>query len=457
MDLDLAFVASLKSVEDVHAALTRGIEPDARTGKERTKGAAPVLLNEGADRAYGFVVEYVREHAGMPTPDMVFGKTGVKLEPVPGVAGFYLDEVLNRRLHGTISRQVDEIIVNLNLRKPKEALQAYEAGLRSLRDHGIGHSRTETLTSMGPEFMEYYDKLKSGFRGIQTPWKTVNDATMGFWPEDFVLYVARMGVGKTWLLILLANYAWHVEKKKVLFATTEMSKIKIYQRWAAAHFKLPYNDLRKGQLPIFQEEKLREGVAGLVNAEGLNIVGGDFDFRIESLEAAIQECEPDILFVDGAYLLRVSGDGRTEKAANTFDELKRVAKRNHIPLVASTQFNREVKANNAASVSAEKIAMSDAAGWNADLIFGLVQTEDMKRDRRMLQKPLKFREGTSEDVECWWDFDQMMFDQVGGGSGGDPFSSGGGGGGGTAPKPDNDEFSTGVLDYADMTEEDAPF
>ena len=260
--------------------------------------------------------------------------------------------------------------------------------------------------------------------------------------------------------VQIAHHAWKEQGKNVLFVTTEMSKVKIYQRWASLNWKLPYNHLRKGELPIFQEEVMRKGIGELREEKGLNIVGGDFDFTFDGLEAAIDECEPDLVVIDGLYLMRSGGDGRTEKAANTFDATKRLSKRLHLPFVTSTQFNREVKSNKASSMSAEKIALSDAAGWNADLIYGMAQTEDMKRDKRLIIKPLKFREGTSEDIECWWDFDTMTFDEVSGapppGPHGAPGSPGAAPGGGA---PDTDEFSTGILQYSQTmeTEDDAPF
>lgn len=449
MDLDLIFVSSILKggPEAVRVALEK-IPED-------------YLQGEGL-AAFKFVREYVRTYKAIPDPDMVYGKTDVKLpDPPPAPSLFFVDEILNRRLHGEIGKHLKEIIAHYEARDPKAAYEEYEAGLRELRKLNTGQAKTIALPSTSPEFLEYYDRLKAGETGILTPWPTINEATLGFWPEDFVLFVARLGVGKTWTLILLADYAWHVCKKKVLFATTEMSRIKILQRWVAVHYKLTYNDLRRGRLDAFAEKMMREGLEEIKDAEGFDIIGGDFDFRIESLEAAIEYAEPDILFMDGAYLLRTTGDGRIEKAANSFDELKRVAKRNKIPVVSSTQFNREVKTNKMNSASVEKIAMSDAAGWNADLIYGLIQTEDMKKDRRMMFKPMKFREGAGEDVETWWDFDLMNFNELPKGpSGPGPAIPGGGGGASSKPKKsddDDDPFSTGALDFGDKSGGDVPF
>jgi len=442
VDLDCAFVSTVlrEGREAVRAAQDRGVTAEYLTGAPQKKDEKPT----GPALAWEFVLDYVKTYPDVPTPASILGKTNVNLgEAPPESAQFFTDEILNRHLHKELSGKLKHVIEAVEGRDPQGAFDRYEEGLRDLRAMHLATSKTVALWDQADEFLDLYEKLKHGHHGIHTPWEKVNDSTMGFWPEDFVLFVARLGVGKTWLLILLMLYARHVENKRVLFCTTEMSYAKILQRSVAAQFKLPYEDLRRGRLHHIAEEKMRKGLKELEGDDKLRIIGGDFDFRIESLEAAIEECEPEIVFVDGAYLLRVSGDGRIERAANSFDELKRVAKRNHLPLIASTQFNRDAKVNIASSMSVDKIALSDAAGWNADLIYGLIQTEDMKKDGRMIMKPLKFREGIGEEVEIWWDFVQMMFEQVEVGAGA-PVGSGGG-----PAKTGDDEFGTGLFDDKD--------
>ena len=461
MDLDTIFVSSMLTGGRplVRLAIEKGVDEDCLTG-------------DGL-KVWKCVLDYLKKYQVVPDFMMVEGKTGVKLDDPPTTIPpeLWIDEVLNRRLHNAIGSQLLAVNVHCKASDPQAAYEEYAEGLRKLRGLGAASAKTISLPSLGPEFLDYYDKLKAGYRGILTPWPTINEATLGFWPEDFVLYVARLGVGKTWALAILADHAWTVQKKRVLFATTEMSQLAIVRRWIALHFKYPYNDLRKGLLSAFAEQKMRDRLTDMAKDEGLYIIGGDFDFRIESLEAAIEECEPDVVFMDGAYLLKVKGEGRTEKAANSFDELKRVAKRDHVPLIASTQFNREVKGNKLSSAGPEKIALSDAAGWNADLIFGLVRTDDMKRDRRMIQLPLKFREGEGEEIETHWDFDTMNFNEMpkgaaaatagpggSGGSGGSGGAAGGSGGSGVGSGPDPDPYGSGLLfGDDDKTKNTVPF
>lgn len=218
-------------------------------------------------------------------------------------------------------------------------------------------------------------------------------------------------VHNTWVLLQMAGCAWE-QGKKVLVATTEMAKERMAMRYFAYKFRLPYDQLRKGQLDSFSEQKFRDGVASMMNSPNLNIVGGDFDFSMETFAGIVQDEQPDIVFVDGAYLMKVPGLTRTERAANVFDELKRIAKRTRCAVVATTQFNREVKQNQAKTVQSDSIALTDVAGWNADLMFGLIQTEEMKQNKRMAFKPLKVREGSGEEIECNWDFTLMDFSEI---------------------------------------------
>lgn len=222
-------------------------------------------------------------------------------------------------------------------------------------------------------------------------------------------------VHNTWVMILMAHYVWKELGKRVLFATTEMSKIRIALRMSSLFAGVSYDMVRKGQLPtqpVNIEQNFRNALESAIDSEGLYVVGGDFNFTLEGLEGAIEEIKPDLMIMDGAYLLKSAGANRIERAANAFDDLKRLTIRANIPCAVTTQFNREVKTNSAASVKSESIALTDVAAWNADLIVGLVQTEDMRRDGRMIFKPLKGRESVCEDFETNWDLNRMNFSEL---------------------------------------------
>jgi replicative DNA helicase len=423
---------------DLHLSLVAAVLKEGRSAFDdvRRRGLKPDMLQGEGQKAFTFVEEFVKKYGKLPTSNDIFGVTQVDtdLGDPSSPAAFFADQILNVSLLQSIKGGMKPILTALEGNQGASALESLELLVKGLRQQASGAS-VESLFKLGPEVRTFYEKIKSGERGILTPWPSLNDMTLGFWPEDLVLFVARVGVGKTWTAVNLAMHAWATKRPqmdagaRVLFITTEVSRMRIGMRFYALRKKLNYKAFTHGQLGHHAEQKLFEEIEGLLNSEGLYIVGGDFDFQIESVEAAIDASKPDLVILDGVYLLRVEGHTRTERMANAFDEVKRMAKRKKVPIVITTQFNREVKKNMGATVQVESIALSDVGGWNADLIVGLLQTDEMRAQKQMMLKPLKVREGEGQDVMCVWDFETMTFGEL------NPHGGGGG---------DADEFMTGT-------------
>jgi replicative DNA helicase len=399
MDFDKGFIA----------ALLREGKPSLK--KAYARGLTVEHLAGGGRTAFEFIVGYEKQYGELPSVEVVCHATQTALDSaISGTADYFVNCILDRRLDVKLTDLFRAGVAQLEAEKPREALRVLEEGMAEFRKERLVGTLIESLPGLGPEVLSYYERVKKGMTGILSPWESINRATMGFWPEDLVLFVSRLGVGKTWLSLMVAGCAWEqqiteadgVTKRpvRVLYATTEMAKARIALRWYALKLKLPYGMLRQGRLGAHMEKALYDGVERFVNSPDFQIVGGDFDFSMTSFDAAVEEANPDIVVLDGAYLLKVAGNTRTERAANVFDELKRLNKRRKVPIVVTMQFNREVKAGQVKTVQAESVALTDVAGWNADLMYGLVQTDDMRQTKTMALKGLKVREGESGEIEC---------------------------------------------------------
>ena len=433
MDLDKALVASIilggkGAYRDV---LKKGI-------------TAAALVGEGKD-AFEFIQRYYSAYSDVPSMGSLVGKLGVDIDenaavsaaydldpnPTQDKAGFFADEVLNRNLHLKISEGLKEPIELLDKRDPRGAFDSIEEMCFDIHRMGMGDSNVSSMLDEIPNLLDYYERIKSGERGILSPWPTINDSTLGFNAEELILFVARSGIGKTWASLMLAQKAWQ-DDHRILYITTEMSKLRIALRFFALDSRLPYGQIRSGNLDMYGESRFEKYMANfgysrgtdpatkkvcwVKNAPGtkqddgrLKIVGGNFDFRIEAVAAAIDEAKPDLVIIDGIYLLKTPGKDRMEKAANAFEEVKRLTVYRKLPIIVTSQFNREVKVNNAATAKAESVALTDAAVWHSTLIFGMVQTDDDKIAHRMQMKQLKVRDGSGKDFELDWNFDTMTF------------------------------------------------
>lgn len=369
---------------------------------------------------WDFVESYVRSHQGYPDRKTIEGMTSIDVGAVPSEPwGFWLDTIKRLHIHKKLTTFSNEVQALLSGGATQEAYEKWESCTHELAADAVTPARVLPLFPLAAEVEERYKAIKGGLRGVPFPWETVNRHTLGMWPEDLILFAARTGVGKSHCMALIAMHAWQ-KGHKVLFATTELSQRVIAQRLFAMHLGLPYNDLYRGQLDIRGEQDLADLVQNPPsNADKLDIIGGNFDFRIESLSLAIQDSRADLVIADGAYLLRTKGKNRMEQAAEAFNELKRLAKRHKVPILTTTQFNRKAESAKKETLSLQNIGLTDAAGWNADQVWALFQTEDMRKDKRMVLKNIKCRETTVPDIDLSWDFELMDFREVGPVGGGD--------------------------------------
>lgn len=409
MDLDKGLALSVVTggLKALNIVADKGITVDHLVGDGRL--------------AFEFILAHRKEYSAVPSADLIFAKTGIDLpqtedQPVE----FWVNEVINRRVYHSLKDGSNRVRDHLEKRDPKTAAEVWDEVHRKILKEATSLSKVESIFALAKKVADYYEDMKAGKRGIPTPWATMNDQTLGWWPEDLVLFAARLAVGKTWTLIVLTHTAW-TNGSKVLVASTEMNKVKMALRFCALHFRLPYEDFRKGKLGEFAEQAFYKGMKEILTAQGIDIVGGDFDFSIQNIEAALEESRPDLLAIDGAYLLKNIGKDRHERVSNTFDDLKRLAKRHKISVIANTQLNRGAKKGESSTISAENIGITDVAGWNSDVIYGLHQSDEMRRDQKMEIIAMKVREGKPQNFKINWDLYRMKFSEdENGTSGEDP-------------------------------------
>jgi len=182
--------------------------------------------------------------------------------------------------------------------------------------------------------------------------------------EPTSCYVANdVLVHNTWTLVQCAHKAWSAGRK-VLVISTEMNVSQMARRFFALHLRLPYGEMRTGKLGEFVESKLYAGVKEMLEEDGINIVAGDFDYSIDNLSALVTDEKPELLCVDGPYLIKNTGKDRHERVSNNFDDFKKIGKRTGAAVLTNLQFNRSAKTGQAQTVVAENIGITDVAGWN---------------------------------------------------------------------------------------------
>jgi replicative DNA helicase len=407
----------MPEIIDIDRSLVTSTLADGRIGLKRLTDSgitSELLKDPGSKTALDFIRGHTREHGEPPSPEYLQAKTGFKLTDVGDPQTVYIQEVKDRYLWDEQVSFHNDFGKLVNDRKPHDAQSRLDEYQREIRRSAVSPAQAESIWSYAPQVVELYEDAKAGIMGVPTPWPAVNEMTRGFSPGDFIVFAARLGTGKTWSLLQMAHHA-HMEGYNVLFISPEMTKAKMAQRVFSLHLQYAYEEVRSGKLGEFKEQAFKERMLELKEREGFNVMGAGTRYTMQMIEDTIAVERPDVVFLDGLYLIRGPGRNRSERAANVADDCKAIAGDMGVPIVASTQFNRDVKENDESTIDIQNIGLSDVIGWNADAAFALYQTADHRTDNEMLIRPLKIREGARlSDVVLRWDFVRMVFSQLAG-------------------------------------------
>jgi len=300
-----------------------------------------------------------------------------------------------------------------NTRGTEEITAAVEAIVAA--SHGLARTRMPSkIFDLGPGVIDLYRKVAGGYRGIALPWPTLDNMTAGMWPKTLTMFVARPGVGKTFIAVIAARYAW-ASGYRTLIVSPEMSKEEIAERFFVVESGVSYRDMIHGQLSDFTLPKLEKTIQDLTTAENLWIMDASDDITPKGIEAAIRACKPNLVAVDSMYDLRVKGE-RRDRALVALEWMKDAAKRLEFACCGFAQQNRtaELSERKGGGARLGTIALADEIGQDAHAVFALEQSKDDKDDKVLWIKPLKLRRGQilKERVGLNWDFDAMKYDEI---------------------------------------------
>ena len=375
-----------------------------------------MFFDDRNKKVFSHIVNYYQKYGQIPPVEVIDQEfPSYKVEFVKEPADYCIDKILENYIRNKGS--------DILLKHAKKLTDDPYQGLEKLRSEfnvlGIESTPTQDTNYIesAERRKELYLNLKEmkGIDGLPTPWEVLNECTMGIHPEDFIVVVARPKIGKTWMLTILAEHLWNTNQK-ILFVSNEMSTFQIGRRFDAIHFKLPYQELRSGLLADAHEQRYVEGLNKLIE-EGKDPVWivGDVG-GVSSISAKIDEHQPDVVLIDGMYLLQDDhrSSNRWERITNISRDLKLLTKRKKVPILATTQFNREADEAKVkmTDVNLSMLGFSDSIGQDADVVLGLFTNKDMKSNKELMVRTLAIREGEPKDFILTWDFHKMQFDVI---------------------------------------------
>jgi len=366
-----------------------------------------MFVDRKSKEAFGFLMGFYEKYSELPSIDLIEEKfPDLKLTYAKEPADYYIDEIMENHVRNKGSKLLMSYAGEF-IKNPRQGLTGLTEQLLEL---GIETEPVEDM-NYGEELekrKERYLDIKDGkIYGYSSPWDALDDVTLGWHKGDFIAVVGRPGVGKTWGALVLAEHAWR-EGNRVMFVTMEMGIAQIAQRFDALHYRLPYQEFRSGLLPDNLEKQYLESEIKRENPFWIvRNVGG-----VAALGSKIDQYSPDVVILDGMYLLNDDYGGKNmwERVTNVSKSMKKLAQKKDVPIIATTQFNRATDERRMDMVTLANIGFSDSLGQDSDVVLGLFRDRDMELNNEMLVRILKCREGESVDFVLSWDLHEMAFD-----------------------------------------------
>jgi len=362
--------------------------------------------------AYQFMSEYAQNVGGTPTFSTVTrylrNPSCLNMEQEP--VDFWIPQIVDRYRSDLMEKELPAIKLKLDTDQLDAAVSGLGdlyLGLRELS----GSSIMDCITLM-QKALEHHNKIQKHEISPGIPYGVpyLDEVSGGMAGGDLIVIVGETGVGKTELSLFFARNAY-LQQNSVLFLSTEVGLLSLGRRLLALDFKENSNDLRLGRLSSFRSAYL----ASILEAKANNESDNFFDFVPGGVYASIgdimmvaKEKRPDLLVIDGAYLLRLSTSkwkitARWDALTNIIHELKNFSLLENIPVLTTFQFNKKD------SGSLEGIGGTAEIRRTASVVLSLEfeRKEDAltpTEARYRILKFLKGREGEGGSIRLLLDF-----------------------------------------------------
>jgi len=218
-----------------------------------------------------------------------------------------------------------------------------------------------------------YDS-KEAFTGLPTGFVDFDKMTSGLQPSDLIIVAARPSMGKSSLVLNIAQHVAIKGHKSVAFFSLEMSKEQLAQRMLCSEALIDASRLRIGQLSEEEWPKLVSAADRLSNAKiFLDDTPGITALEMRAKARRWQnENGLDLIIVDYLQLMqgtsKRSSDNRQQEMSDISRSLKALARELNVPVIALSQLSRGVEARTNKRPMLSDLRESGALEQDADIV-----------------------------------------------------------------------------------------
>lgn len=366
---------------------------------------------------YAYIVDYFRNYGEVPHKKIVKNRfpqitiVPTKIEPVRAI----IDELREREQYNLLRKTLQEASeslpnsVDIAFNSLVKAVSTINTQIRVSQDSDWVKRAKERVS-------EFEERERKQVFGIPTNWLMLDKLMLGFQDYHLVTVAGRPGIGKSWWVALNAYKAWR-GGFNVLVVTKEMAVPEIERRLDALHAKIPYAEMRTAKLLEGNKEQWKKRMRKLINkpteSNTIFVSGEELsEGGVLSIAAKIEEYNPDILFVDGVYLLTDDRGGRSkvEQLYNITRDMKKLTKRFKIPIIQTCQMGRGSAGGKGGNDRLARLQWADSFAQDSDEVIEIYQRSDVPDT--MFHILAKQREGMTGEIKTHWDFEKMNFMEI---------------------------------------------
>jgi replicative DNA helicase len=257
----------------------------------------------------------------------------------------------------------------------------------------VGEDRFKgQMLSMKDQVMEAIESIeklyerKGGITGISTGFIEFDRMTSGLHPAEMIVIAARPSMGKTALVMNIAENVAIQQKLPVGVFSLEMSSQQLIQRLLCSRARVNLQKVRDGFLAERDFPSLTAAASKL--AEAKMFIDDSASLSILELRAKARRLKAQqdvqLIVIDYLQLLRSTSrraqDNRQLEISEISAGLKSLAKELKIPVIVVAQLNRQPEARTGGKPRLSDLRESGSIEQDADLVGLLVRPEIYEED-----------------------------------------------------------------------------
>jgi replicative DNA helicase len=288
-----------------------------------------------------------------------------------------------------IASEIADSAYNPAGRDVPELLDLAETRVFAIAEQTGGDGGPESIKSILVRTVEKIDALYhngDAITGLATGLTELDEKTSGLQASDLVIVAGRPSMGKTTLVMNMAEHAAIRGGKPVLVFSMEMPADSLAMRMMSSLGRIDQHRIRTGKLDDDDWPRVTSAVHMLSEAPLFiddTPALSPSEMRARARRLAKEHGQLGLIVVDYLQLMKISGfkaENRTAEISEISRSLKALAKELKVPVVALSQLNRSLEQRQDKRPVMSDLRESGAIEQDADLICFIYRDEVYNED-----------------------------------------------------------------------------